>query len=101
MTGETGDVRNPFGYIDKPNDRWQAVKEEGMKVRFSTSPPKGDRLHHITPEDVEVVLSRLPDEAYSRLRAVHFNDRAWEIVDRVTLQPVGVGRSLYVLCQSE
>ena len=48
-----------------------------MKVRFSTSPPKGDRVHHITPDDVEVVLSRLPDEVYSRLRAVHFNDRAW------------------------
>lgn len=47
-----------------------------MKVRFSISPPKGDRVHHITPEDIEVVLSRLPDEAYSRLRAVHFNDWA-------------------------
>ena len=34
-------------------------------------------MHHVTPEDVEVVLSRLPGEAYSRLRAVHFNDRAW------------------------
>lgn len=47
-----------------------------MKVRFSTSPPGGDRVYHITPEDVEVVLSRLPEEAYSRLRAVHFNDQA-------------------------
>ena len=34
-------------------------------------------MHHITPEDVEVVLSRLPEEAYNRLRAVHFDDRAW------------------------
>ena len=34
-------------------------------------------MHHITPEDVEVVLSRLPEEAYNRLRAVHFDDWAW------------------------
>ena len=48
-----------------------------MKIRFSTSPPGGDRVHHVTPEDVEVVLSRLAEEVCSRLRAVHFNDRAW------------------------
>ena len=47
-----------------------------MKVRFSSSPAGGNRVYHVTQEDVEVVLSRLPEEAYKRLRAIHFNDRA-------------------------
>jgi hypothetical protein len=45
-------------------------------IRFSVSPPGGDRVHHITEDDIRVVLSRLPEEAKSRLRAVHFNDRS-------------------------
>ena len=47
-----------------------------MEIRFSITPPGGNRVHHISPEDVQVVLSRLPQEAYRRLRAVHFNDQA-------------------------
>lgn len=47
------------------------------KIKFSISPPGGDRVHHISEADILVVLSRLPEEAYSRLKAVHFNDRAW------------------------
>ena len=46
-------------------------------VRFSISPTGGDRIHYITPEDVQIVLSRLPVEEYSQLKAVHFNDQAW------------------------
>jgi len=45
-------------------------------VAFSISPPGGDRIHHIAPDDVRVVLGRLPNEVYGRLRAVHFNDRS-------------------------
>ena len=48
-----------------------------MKIRYSISPAKGNRVHHVTAEDVEVVLSRLPAETLRRLRAVHFNDYAW------------------------
>jgi len=47
-----------------------------MKVRFSKSPAGGNRVYHVTQEDVEVVLSRLPEETCKRLRAVHFNDLA-------------------------
>lgn len=46
------------------------------RVKFSSSIPGADRIHHVTEEDVRVVLSRLPFEFWARLRAVHFNDRA-------------------------
>jgi hypothetical protein len=46
-------------------------------VRFSLVPPKGDRIHYVNQADVEVVLSRLPEELWQRLRGVHFNDCAW------------------------
>jgi hypothetical protein len=44
------------------------------RVKFTVSPPGADRMHHVTEEDVRVVLSRLPVELWQRLRAVHFND---------------------------
>lgn len=47
------------------------------KVRFIVSRPGADRVHHVTPDDVRVVLSRLPPETWERLQAVHFNDRSW------------------------
>jgi len=47
------------------------------RIQFSIVPPKGDRVHHINQADVEVVLSRLPEVLWRRLRGVHFNDRAW------------------------
>ena len=49
------------------------------KVKFSYTKPRCDRKHHVLEEDVRVVLSRLPEEVYSRLRAVHFNDRSWGV----------------------
>jgi len=47
------------------------------RVRFSAVPPKGDRIHYVDQTDVEVVLSRLPQDLWGRLRGVHFNDRAF------------------------
>jgi len=47
-----------------------------VTVKYSTTRPKGDRVHHVNEDDVRVVLSRLPYEAWHRLRAVHFNDRS-------------------------
>src|SRR5262245_44306593 len=46
------------------------------KIKFSTTIPGGDRRHYLTEEDVKVILSRLPEETWQRLRAVHFNDQA-------------------------
>lgn len=45
------------------------------EVKFSVAKPGGDRVYHVTPEDVRIVLGRLPHEVWHRLRAVHFNDR--------------------------
>ena len=45
------------------------------RIRFSMSLPGGDRVHHVNQADVRVILSRLPIDLWSRLRAVHFNDR--------------------------
>lgn len=47
------------------------------KIKFSHSPSGCDRLYHISESDISVVLSRLPEEAYNRLKRVHFNDRSW------------------------
>jgi hypothetical protein len=65
------------------------------EIRFSVSPPKGDRIHYVTEDDVRVVLSRLPEELYERLRAVHFNDRGWR---RRFLGYVNRGRKEIALC---
>src|SRR5262245_65998004 len=46
------------------------------KIKFSTTIPGGDRRHYLNEEDVMVVLSRLPEETWQRLRAAHFNDQA-------------------------
>lgn len=43
-------------------------------VRFSISTPGADRVHHLSEDDIRIVLGRLPHEAWRRLRAVHFND---------------------------
>jgi hypothetical protein len=43
-------------------------------IRFHVLRPGGDRIHHVTEQDVRVVLSRLPRQLWSRLCAVHFND---------------------------
>lgn len=48
----------------------------GHTIRFSVLKPRGDRIHHVTEEDIRVILSRLPAEVCRRLRAVHLNDRS-------------------------
>jgi cytochrome c-type biogenesis protein CcmH/NrfG len=45
------------------------------EIAFSYHQPRGDRRHHVTEEDVRVVLERLPGSVSRRLKAVHFNDR--------------------------
>ena len=45
-------------------------------LRFSVAKPGCDRIHHVTEDDVRVVLGRLPTDVWSLLRAVHFNDQS-------------------------
>jgi hypothetical protein len=46
------------------------------QVKFSVSPPRGDRIHYVNEEGVRVLLGRMPVSTWSRLRAVHFNDQS-------------------------
>jgi hypothetical protein len=46
-------------------------------IHYSYRAPRGPRRHFVSAEDVDVVLARLPEESWARLRAVHFNDRGW------------------------
>lgn len=57
-------------------DEGGTARAFGRSPKFTVSTPGCDRIHHVTEEDVRVVLSRLPEELWRRLRAVHFNDRS-------------------------
>jgi hypothetical protein len=46
------------------------------RLKFSVSKPGSDRIHHVSEEDVRILLDRLPTELWTRLRGVHFNDRS-------------------------
>ncbi|MBX7221595.1 MAG: hypothetical protein K1Y36_16715 [Blastocatellia bacterium] len=45
-------------------------------MRFVSKQAYCDRVYHITPDDLLVVLSRIPEQYWSRVRTIHFNDRA-------------------------
>ena len=49
------------------------------RIRFTCVEPRCDRRHYVCEDDVRVVLSRLPEEVYRRLRGVHFDDRSWGV----------------------
>jgi hypothetical protein len=67
-----------------------------IQVKFSVSPLGGDRIHYVNEEDVRVLLGRMPEATWSRLRAVHFNDRSrgGRVLGYVTRR----GRSEITLC---
>lgn len=44
------------------------------KLKFTYTVPGCDRRHYITETEVMVVLNRLPEDTWQRLRAVHFTD---------------------------
>jgi hypothetical protein len=46
------------------------------RIKYTTSRTGEMRKHYLRQADVEVLLARLPEELYERLRAVHFNDQA-------------------------
>ena len=47
------------------------------RIKYSYTNPHEKRKHYLCPADIEVLLGRLPEEVFERLRNVHFNDRAW------------------------
>ena len=48
-----------------------------VRIKYSYVTPGERRKHYLCQTDIEVLLGRLPEDVYERLRAVHFNDRAW------------------------
>lgn len=44
-------------------------------IRFTYAKTGGARRHSVNAEEVQVLLSRIPEELWATLRAVHFNDR--------------------------
>lgn len=54
----------------------ESLETRLSRVRFSVLKPGADRVHHVNPEDVRVVLSRLPLDLWERLSGVHLNDRS-------------------------
>ena len=65
-----------------------------VMIRFTVSPTQAGRVHFVTEADIRIVLSRLPEELYSRLRSVHLNDRGMAR----TLGYVNRGRREIALC---
>ncbi len=53
-----------------------AIEKKMEKIRFTFAKPGADRVYHVTPEQIKVVLSRLPYELWRMIRDVHFNDRS-------------------------
>lgn len=45
-------------------------------IHYSFTRPREKRKYYVTPEDIKVLLSRLPEHVWQPLRAVHFNDRS-------------------------
>ena len=43
-------------------------------IEFVTHPVDHHRRHFVSEDDVRIVLLRLPEDLWSRLRAVHFTD---------------------------
>ncbi|MBN1911908.1 MAG: hypothetical protein JW818_19370 [Pirellulales bacterium] len=65
------------------------------RIRYNTIRPGEKRKHYLCQEDIEVLLGRLPEETYQRLRAVHFNDLA---LGRRVIGYVNRGRREIALC---
>jgi tetratricopeptide (TPR) repeat protein len=49
------------------------------KIKFTYSKTGHNRKHWINEDDIKILLSRLPNELFSRLKHVHFNDRSWGV----------------------
>jgi hypothetical protein len=47
-----------------------------LQIKYGYTNPGELRRHYLEGQDIDVILGRLPPEFWSRLRAVHFNDRA-------------------------
>lgn len=61
--------------VQLPLDTLEVIHEM-RSIRFTCDLPGGGRIHYLKSDDVCVLLGRLPEELWSRLREVHFSDNA-------------------------
>jgi hypothetical protein len=54
-----------------------SLQSKLKRIKFTSTPTRSGRIHYLTPDDVCVLLGRLPEDLWERLRAVHFNDKSW------------------------
>lgn len=47
------------------------------KIKYKYDKTHGDKRYFINEDDINVLLSRLPEEVYHRLETVYFKDRSW------------------------
>ncbi len=59
----------------QPSATMTSLSAKLKRITFSVSPTRAGRIHYLTAEDVRVLLGRLPENLWERLRAVHFNDQ--------------------------
>jgi hypothetical protein len=64
-----------------------SLRSRLKRIKFTDSPTRAGRIHYLTPDDVRVLLGRLPEKLWERLLEVHFNDRGlgrrrWGYVNR-------------------
>ena len=52
------------------------MQQRWEKIKFTLAEAYCDRAHVLTAEDVRIVLSRMPEETWQRLRELHFTDRS-------------------------
>jgi hypothetical protein len=67
------------------------------RIQFSIAPTRAGRIHYLTADDVRVLLGRLPEELWERLRAVHFNDRGLQLC-RHYAGYINMGRREITIC---
>lgn len=49
------------------------------KLKFNYTNPGSDRRHYLDESNISVLLNRMPEETWQRLRAVHFNDSSFGV----------------------
>jgi len=57
------------------------------EIEIVVHPPRDNRIHHLSPDDLRVLLSRLPPEVYTRLQSVHLLDTGPRIRELGCVQP--------------
>ena len=70
------EIVTPKHSAESVEQRFITAYPRFRKVTFNVVDPGCDRIHHLMEADVLLVLMRLPDETWERLKGVYFNDQS-------------------------